>query len=107
VLVNGELRLGTDRRAGSQVRRYAAEVLHAAGISDGEAIATAQLVVTELVTNAQLHAAPPIVVRIRALRGGTRIEVADGTRSTPVPGMPGEEAMTGRGLAMIEGLAWR
>ncbi|HVT21191.1 MAG TPA: ATP-binding protein [Mycobacteriales bacterium] len=68
----------------------------------------AELVVTELVTNAVLHGAPPISFRVRGRRDRVRIEVTDSGRSLPLRGRANTEGMTGRGLAVVEELsnAW-
>jgi GAF domain-containing protein len=61
----------------------------------------AELVVAELVTNAVLHAAPPLRVTVRASASGVRIDVADGAERPPVRPTANPEAMTGRGLALV------
>jgi serine phosphatase RsbU (regulator of sigma subunit) len=68
----------------------------------------ARLVVTELVTNACLHGAPPIVVRVRRTDRGVRVEVQDGGHSLPLIPAHSTEAMTGRGLTLVAavGAAW-
>lgn len=64
----------------------------------------AELVVSELVTNATLHGRPPIIVRVLA-DDAVRIEVADSGRSAPIILQRNAEAMTGRGLSMVAALA--
>jgi anti-sigma regulatory factor (Ser/Thr protein kinase) len=68
----------------------------------------AELVVTELVTNAVLHGAPPICFRVHGRRDRVRIEVVDAGKSIPLRGRGSTEGMTGRGLAVVESLctAW-
>lgn len=68
----------------------------------------AALVVTELVTNAQLHGRLPAELRLLMGDGTVRVEVEDGGRSLPQPGGYGAEAVTGRGLGLVAGLsrAW-
>jgi anti-sigma regulatory factor (Ser/Thr protein kinase) len=68
----------------------------------------AELVVTELVTNAVLHGRPPICLRVRGRREKVRIEVVDAGHTMPVRGQKNSENMTGRGLAVVESLtsAW-
>ncbi len=65
----------------------------------------AELVVAELVTNAILHAAPPVEIRLWVAADGMRVEVADGTDRPPVRPVANAEAMTGRGLALVAALA--
>jgi anti-sigma regulatory factor (Ser/Thr protein kinase) len=74
----------------------------------GELSSDAELVVTELVTNAVLHGEPPICFRLRGRRGRVRIEVEDAGHSMPLRGRGSAEGMTGRGLAVVESLttAW-
>jgi anti-sigma regulatory factor (Ser/Thr protein kinase) len=68
----------------------------------------AELVVTELVTNAVLHGAPPISFRLRGRRDRVRIEVLDAGQSIPLRSKGSPDGMTGRGLAVVESLssAW-
>jgi anti-sigma regulatory factor (Ser/Thr protein kinase) len=70
---------------------------------------TAELLVTELVTNALLHALPPLEVRVRALgTAGVRIEVFDAARdSLPSRDDSPLDADNGRGLEIIAALASR
>lgn len=67
----------------------------------------AALAMSEFVTNSVLHAGTPVVVRIRRLGGGVRIEVTDGDPRMPVVAAARPEdmllnrSMTGRGLALV------
>jgi anti-sigma regulatory factor (Ser/Thr protein kinase) len=71
------------------------------GIAD-----TAELLVSELVTNAVQHGRGPIEVRL--LRGTSLIiEVADSSLAPPLIRMPDTLAETGRGLQLIKSLAQR
>lgn len=69
--------------------------------------APADLAVSELVTNALLHAGTPIRLRLSRLGGGVKVEVFDGDRRLPVVSSANPESllanrsMTGRGLALI------
>jgi anti-sigma regulatory factor (Ser/Thr protein kinase) len=74
----------------------------------GELSSDAELVVTELVTNAVLHGEPPISFRLRGRRDRVRVEVVDAGHSMPLRGRGSTEGMTGRGLAVVESLttAW-
>src|SRR5947209_3303004 len=96
-----ELVVGSDpdaaRRARRLIRSTLAERLGA--------VEDAELVVTELVTNALLHAGPPVTVRLTDLDCGVRLEVEDRGRTIPVQGLPSTESMTGRGLSLIAALA--
>ncbi|HEX3705681.1 MAG TPA: ATP-binding protein [Mycobacteriales bacterium] len=67
--------------------------------------ADAELVVAELVTNAVLHGAPPISLRLRGRCGRVRIEVEDAVQAGPLRGWRGE-GMTGRGLEVVDSLSY-
>lgn len=100
-------------------RRYARFFLGSCrGVSE-DAAETAELLVSELVTNAvrftgRLHAGPRyseradaslISLSIRHFGDRLLIEVYDGGSSPPVRGEAGEDAETGRGLMIIDALS--
>lgn len=91
---------GDVRQARAAVRRAMV------GCSD-DAVHAAELVVTELVTNALLHGEGVRDVRVRPIAGGVRLEVADAVRRAPFLAPSSTEAMTGRGLALVARLAHR
>ena len=66
-----------------------------------------ELILTELVTNATLHGKPPVTVGIQVSPDHARMEVADASPGTPVRPVHGPEAMTGRGLLLVEALSER
>ncbi|PPK98124.1 hypothetical protein CLV92_102277 [Kineococcus xinjiangensis] len=88
-------------------RRYVRRVLHELDAAPLEE--SAELGVSELVTNAMLHARTAFAVTVRRMPTGTvRIEVRD---SSPAPVQPrhfGVSATTGRGLRLLESVsaAW-
>jgi anti-sigma regulatory factor (Ser/Thr protein kinase) len=63
----------------------------------------AALVVTELATNAVLHAGGLLYVRLWHGGGRLRLEVADASESGPEQGAPG--TMSGRGLLIVSAMA--
>jgi anti-sigma regulatory factor (Ser/Thr protein kinase) len=63
----------------------------------------ASLVMTELATNAVLHAGGARFVRVWYGDGSVRIEVGDGSTAMPERGSPG--TMSGRGLLIVSALA--
>lgn len=67
----------------------------------------ARLLVSELVTNAVLHARSDVEVVVRLRRNGVRVSVADASSAAPVVRAYEDDAMTGRGLALVEQLATR
>jgi GAF domain-containing protein/anti-sigma regulatory factor (Ser/Thr protein kinase) len=97
-----ELVLGTEPDAVPAARHFAAESL------DGHPKGTvhnAELIVTELVTNALLHGRHPATLRVRLRPGCVRIEVEDTGRNLPVRMLSNNGAMTGRGLGLVATLA--
>ena len=76
-------------------------------VADDELRGDAELVCTELVTNAVEHARGPRSVAVTVQTGGVRIEVTDGSPATaPVPGRSrfGGD-MRGRGLILVAALS--
>jgi anti-sigma regulatory factor (Ser/Thr protein kinase) len=85
-----------------EARRAVRALLAAAGRDD--LTDTAELLVSEVVTNALLHAGTDIVLRA-TLDGTTlRVEVGDGSPHLPVRRRYGATSGTGRGLLMLEQL---
>jgi len=72
------------------------------GRAGGEVVDDALLVVSELVTNAVVHAGTDITVRVIRGEQVTRIEVADGSPEVPGLRIPSAGARTGRGLLLVE-----
>lgn len=93
-------------RSVALVRRYAVDACVALGWGDSaDAVA---LLVSEVATNAVLHAYGP-EIHIRVLDHGERlrVEVVDGSPVLPFPRRPQAGAEDGRGLALVEALAVR
>lgn len=70
-----------------------------------ETVATAQLLVSELVTNAVLHAGPPFVLGIQLNGHQMRIVVSDGSAAHPLARPFHDDAADGRGLPLVEVLS--
>jgi GAF domain-containing protein/anti-sigma regulatory factor (Ser/Thr protein kinase) len=101
--VEQSLRLEAERDAVPRARRFVQQLLSgsaAAGLTDD-----VELVVTELVTNALIHAEPPLQVAVEVHGDVVRVEVADGSRLAPLRSVAAEDAMTGRGLSLVEALS--
>jgi len=97
-----ELELGAEPNAVPRARRFASSALV------GETTATiedAELLVTELVTNALLHGDAPVKLRLIQLADRMRIEVEDRGRGVPIQVRHSTEAMTGRGLSLVSAVA--
>lgn len=78
------LSLGSGPRGVQDARRWVVDTCHQ--IDRDDLVECAELGVSELVTNALLHAVPPLSVRVRGTREHPRVEVRDG--SVDVPPMP-------------------
>ena len=86
----------------ARARRLVASQLDAWSLS--ELSDDARLVASELLTNAALHAQPPIRMRLSRLASGIRLEVSDGSRDMPLMVRAGTDVMTGRGWTLVEAL---
>ena len=92
-----------DVESAGAARRFVARVCP---VSDAELADRIAFLVSEVVTNAILHARTPFVVR--AHRDGTlRVEVADGSTTPPVRKDYGPQAATGRGVRIVDRLSDR
>jgi hypothetical protein len=63
------------------------------------------LCLSEVVTNAVLHAIPPIQVLGSVVDAKVRVEVSDGSMAAPVQRTPKNFSPTGRGLMLLDHLA--
>ena len=98
-------RLPAEASSVSEARRIMRELLAADDHSD--LLESAELVVSELVTNALVHAGTPIEVTVHLGKSGIRVEVADGSPHFPQPRNYHETAGTGRGLRLLKQLVDR
>ena len=99
------LDLPADPESAREARRFVAEF--AARMSRPEVVETAQLLVSELVTNAVAHAGTRVEVECARTDEGLRVSVCDGSSLLPVPGRPGAWDERGRGLLLVDTLASR
>ena len=99
------LPLEPDPGSAALARRFTAETLGQWGAT--ELAETAVLLVSELVTNAVLHARSASELVVRTVDSGIRVEVRDDSSAAPSPKGYSLEAGTGRGLLLVEALAAR
>lgn len=86
-------------------RAFVAEHLRTWGLDP--AIDDATLLVSELVTNAILHARTPIDLVVRKVKTAVRVEVFDEGSGVAQAVYPDLEAAAGRGLGLVEAVATR
>ncbi|WP_432572555.1 ATP-binding protein [Kineococcus sp. SYSU DK005] len=96
------LELPMDEQAPGRARRFLREAIcpvHAASVLD-----SAQLLVSELVTNGIRYGAPPLSVLVDCDgSAGLRVTVSDGgVRGVPRARQAGSQEESGRGLALID-----
>lgn len=97
------VQLPGSRQSVGVARRFVADAVD--GCVDDDQLDTATLLVTEVVTNAVLHARTDVSVHVVAGPSGVLVLVADGSTSRPLRRPHGEESVSGRGLELVEGLA--
>lgn len=73
----------------------------------GDLVATAELLVSEVVTNALLHAGTPVDVGAWVSDAGLRVEIGDGGASLPTLRHHATTAGTGRGLRLLHEMVER
>ena len=95
--------LPPEPRSATRARQLTREQL--ASACPEEAVEVAALLVTELVSNAILHARTDIVLIVDVVPGRVVLRVRDGSDIAPVARGYGTEAATGRGIALVEQLA--
>ncbi|MGY6026987.1 ATP-binding SpoIIE family protein phosphatase [Streptomyces spinosirectus] len=98
-----------DLRAVASTRHYVREVLERWG---SEALLDdLQLMLSEVVTNALIHAQSDVDIRMRRHADGVRVEVQDSSPQPPIPTVilandaMNAEAESGRGLLIVDALA--
>jgi anti-sigma regulatory factor (Ser/Thr protein kinase) len=104
--VERSTRLGATLRAPSEARRFVSSLL--SGRLQPEDVESAALVVSELVTNAVVHAGTPVEVALELDGRLLRLRVVDGDGRPPVPRRAVSDSLsTGRGLRLLEVLSTR
>jgi anti-sigma regulatory factor (Ser/Thr protein kinase) len=104
--VERSTRLDVSLRAPSDARRFVTTLL--SGRVQAEDVESAALVVSELVTNAVVHAGTPVELQVELDGRLLRLRVADGDGRPPVPRRAVSDSLsTGRGLRLLEVLSTR
>jgi anti-sigma regulatory factor (Ser/Thr protein kinase) len=90
-----------DLGSARQARRWAAPLLTAWGVSGSDA----ELTISELVTNAVIHGAGDVTVRLTRLDDGARVEVQDFGPEAVAYRETATSAVGGRGLQIVNAVA--
>jgi anti-sigma regulatory factor (Ser/Thr protein kinase) len=101
--VPDEVRLPPHPASVGRARRFVAEQLAARGLTDP--MGDVELVTSELVTNAVIHARTDITVAVLADPAGARVTVADGSQVMPGPRLATAASRNGRGLTLVDHFA--
>ena len=105
VLPVASTRLPPHPASSRAARAFVAEHLRTWDLDD--AIDDATLLVSELVTNAILHARSPVDLVVRKVRSAVRVEVYDEGSGVAQPVHSDLDAATGRGLGLVQAVASR
>lgn len=89
----------------SQLSAARAAVRRASALVAPDLADTAELVASELVTNALLHGGGRAELRVRGVEGGLRVGVRDAEPRAPLVAVASEASMTGRGLRLVAALS--
>jgi PAS domain S-box-containing protein len=91
-----------DPRSAAEARAFVEQALEAKGL--GRWADAACLAVSEVVTNAVLHAHTDLTLTVKTDAGGARIEVRDHSPLLPSPRHYDAQATTGRGMDLVAGV---
>jgi DNA-binding NarL/FixJ family response regulator len=105
VLDEASTRLGRDTASPRAARRFVTEALRMWDLD--ELADTVTLLVSELVTNAVVHAGSDVEVLVRLTGDAACVEVTDTSELAPAPREASLEDASGRGLALVEAMARR
>ncbi len=98
------LHFPAERDAPTAARRFVVDALERCG-HGGALLDDARLVVTELATNAVIHAKSPFSVVVRPHGRGVHLSVRDSSRVAPAVRGEDPKAISGRGLRLVATLA--
>jgi DNA-binding NarL/FixJ family response regulator len=96
-----------DTQSARAARRFVSQILTGWDDDGGDLTDTVTLLVSELVTNAVVHAGSDVEVSVRLTPTAARIEVTDASAVSIKPRHATQDEDSGRGLALVESLARR
>jgi DNA-binding NarL/FixJ family response regulator len=94
-----------DTQSARAARRFVTQAL--TGAEDDDLTDTVTLLVSELVTNAVVHAGSDVEVLVRLTATAARVEVTDASARAVAPRAAASDDASGRGLALVGSLARR
>jgi anti-sigma regulatory factor (Ser/Thr protein kinase) len=95
--------LNSGSRAAAEARNEVREWFRY--LDAGDLASDAELIVSELVTNAVLHGSGQVTIDLRLVPDGVRVAVADEGPGAPARVRAGTRLQHGRGIALVEILA--
>ncbi|HZQ76834.1 MAG TPA: response regulator [Acidimicrobiia bacterium] len=107
MLAEASRRFDHDAQTPRAARQFVSEALTAWGDDEGDLTDTVTLLVSELVTNAVVHAGSDVEVMVRLTATAARVEVTDASTNGVAPRDATSEEDSGRGLALVGNLARR
>jgi DNA-binding NarL/FixJ family response regulator len=107
LLSEASQRFDQDAQSPRAARRFVTQALTGWDDEEGDLTDTVTLLVSELVTNAVLHAGSDVEVMVRLTPNAARIEVTDASAEALAPRDAASDEDSGRGLALVGSLARR
>jgi DNA-binding NarL/FixJ family response regulator len=107
LLSEASQRFEQDTQSARAARRFVSQVLTGWDDDEGDLTDTVTLLVSELVTNAVVHAGSDVEVSVRLTPTAARIEVTDASADSINPRDATQDEDSGRGLALVGSLARR
>jgi anti-sigma regulatory factor (Ser/Thr protein kinase) len=101
--IEDRLHLPPEAASAGVARRFVAAALHGCNVD----LTLVSLLVSELVSNAVLHARTPLEVVVQSRGDYVRITVSDESPALPAMKAYAPDAVTGRGLTMVDTAAAR
>ncbi len=98
------LNVPPEASSAGRARRFVRSVLEEAGVHE-DLVDSAILLTSELITNGILHARSDIALTVKVLPECIRIEVVDEDPRLPSPALSSPDALSGRGLQIVQGAA--
>jgi DNA-binding NarL/FixJ family response regulator len=107
MLSEASRRFDSDAQTPRAARRFVSEALTGWDDEEGDLTDTVTLLVSELVTNAVIHAGSDVEVMVRLTPTAARVEVTDASADGVAPRDATADEDSGRGLALVGNLARR